>query len=738
VQIAAKEIRRYVFQRTGELLPVKSKFSGKVIALDVDASLEAQQYSLKTTGNALTISGGSPIAVLYGAYHFAEAIGVRFYLHGDVIPDGKAPFVLPDLDETHKPLFALRGVNPWGSHPFGFDAWGTDDYKAVFTQLAKLRMNFLGIHCYPEGAPYAEPTVWMGLTGDFDQQGGVKSSYVSHYYNTLETGHWGPILPKKTSDFSFGAAQLFESDDWAPPVMAGHCPLPVTPGDCNEVFNRAGLQFREAFTFARQFGMKTAMGTEAPMTVPKALQERLRAQGKNPAEPAVVRELYQGIFRRIMATHPLDYFWLWTPEGWEWQGNNIEEYSKTIADIRLAIDAAKDVGAPFKLATCGWVLGPKHDRAVFNADLPKDIPMSGISQMLGTTVVDPAFARIQGRDKWAIPWLESDYFNGLGAVQLEAGRMRRDAADALAYGCSGLMGLHWRTEILSPNISALAQAAWNQNWNKPATGEKARALPCDDFYADWAQANFGVAEIGKAFAAIDDKVPLAVDCTGIEGCPSGRLTPDKTPWKDLAPKFAFVDQLEGFGSRVHGAGNLDRFNYWLNTFKYHRSIAQLRCTLAQTDSGEIARVYAETYRYLLASVNTPGALAMVVNLENHDGWSAIVAQHVKQAWPASYMGEPRLIVPTVRSVANKGEALRLKVIALDKQPVKSVVVKLRPLGDGAWQTIAASHVARAVWQAQLPAAAHDFEYHVVAECVGGQKPKWPATAPEINQAVIIS
>ena len=364
--------------------------------------------------------------------------------------------------------------------------------------------------------------------------------------------------------------------------------------------------------------------------------------------------------------------------------------------------------------------------------------MSASARCFGTTPVNPAFARIQGRDKWAIPWLESDYFNGLGAVQLEAGRMRRDAADALAYGCNGLMGLHWRTEIISPNISALAQAAWDQSWNKPTTGDKPRALPCDAFYADWAQANFGLAEIGKVFAAIDGKVPQSVNCTGIPGCPSGRLTPDKTPWKEVAPKFEFVDQLQAFSSRIQGAGNLDRFHYWLNTFSYHRSIAQLRCALAQADTAEIVRCYGETYGYLLASVNTPGALAMVVNLENHDGWGPLVAQHISQTLAATYAGDPRLIVPTVRSVANRGEALTLKLIALDKQPVKSVTVKLRPLGNGAWHTIPASHVARAVWQAHLPATAHDFEYYAVAECVGGQKPVWPATAPEINQAVIVS
>ena len=68
--------------------------------------------------------------------------------------------------------------------------------------------------------------------------------------------------------------------------------------------------------------------------------------------------------------------------------------------------------------------------------------------------------------------------------------MRRDAADALAYGCTGLMGLHWRTDILSPNASALAQAAWDQSWDM-ADGGAPHVPPVDDFYADWAQANFG-------------------------------------------------------------------------------------------------------------------------------------------------------------------------------------------------------------------------------------------------------
>ena len=126
VQLAAKEVRRYVYLRTGELLPI-AEGAGS-IQLQVDGALQPQQFRLKSDGKSLTITGGSDIGVLYGAYAFIEKLGVRFYLHGDVIPDGKIPLVLPVLDETCQPLFELRGINPWGCHPAGMDAWTADDY----------------------------------------------------------------------------------------------------------------------------------------------------------------------------------------------------------------------------------------------------------------------------------------------------------------------------------------------------------------------------------------------------------------------------------------------------------------------------------------------------------------------------------------------------------------------------------------------------------------------------------
>ena len=110
------------------------------------------------------------------------------------------------------------------------------------------------------------------------------------------------------------------------------------------------------------------------------------------------------------------------------------------------------------------MLGPPQNPALFDEFLPKDMPMSCINRTVGNTPVEPGFAKVKGRPKWAIPWLEDD--PGMTIPQLWAGRMRKDAADALKYGCTGLMGIHWRTRILAPNVSALAKAAWDQTgWN---------------------------------------------------------------------------------------------------------------------------------------------------------------------------------------------------------------------------------------------------------------------------------
>ena len=136
---------------------------------------------------------------------------------------------------------------------------------------------------------------------------------------------------------------MFDRNDWAPPAMIGHCPLPTTPEGCNEVFNRVAMQFRKAFGFAAS-GRQDLHRHESPLALPRALQERIKAQGKDPNDPATVREVYEGTFRRIAASHPLDYYWIWTPEIWTWNGNTLEQYKATVADIEAGLPVARERG----------------------------------------------------------------------------------------------------------------------------------------------------------------------------------------------------------------------------------------------------------------------------------------------------------------------------------------------------------------------------------------------------------
>ena len=468
--LAARETARYVYLRTGQLLQILEGLpeSGDAILLEIQPqNLEPQQYRLFTSSEnsrrILKLTGGDPVATLYAAYRFAEHLGVRFYLHGDVIPDRRLqPWRVPLLDEQQTPLFELRGIQPFHDFAEGPDWWNLDDYRCYLAQLVKLRMNFFGLHCYPEGHAGPEPTVWIGLSEDCDSNGNVSYSYPSRYAST-RGGAWG-YDALDTSAFAAGAGRLFAENEYGPEVTAGQRPVSSSGAGCNLVFNRTGNLFRRAFQYAHRRGIRTCVGTETPLIIPKALQRRLNERRLNPDDPATVRKLYEGLFTRINRCYPIDYYWLWTPEDWTWSGADPTQIEKTMRDIEIAQAALQNIGQPFQLATCGWVLGPPNDRAAFDRRLPKNIALSCINRQVGFTFVEPGFAYAHDRPQWAIPWLEDD--PALIIPQLWAGRMRRDAADALAYGCTGLMGIHWRTKILSPNVAALADAAWNQReWN---------------------------------------------------------------------------------------------------------------------------------------------------------------------------------------------------------------------------------------------------------------------------------
>ena len=722
--------------------------------------------------------------------------------------------------------------------------------------------------------------------------------------------------------------------------MAGYCPLPANEAEYNDVFNRMGRILRESFTFAKRLNVKTCIGTEAPLTIPARLAERLKSKGKDPKAPSTIREVYDGMFQRIIRTHRLDYYWIWTNENWTWGGNTSDESNTVTSDITTALAALKGLQAPFRLATAGWVLGPKDDRAAFDRLLPKEIALSAISRTVGHEPVDPAFGDIRNREKWAIPWLEDD--PALTSPQLWVGRTRKDAADALAYRCTGLMGLHWRTRILGPNASALAQACWDQTaWNPspgkivpsqlagatfadgpiagksadypgkaiartdddpiyrtcrydmrgyrlkvpdgvyrltlkfcephfgspgkrvcdvkvgkrtviekldifaqvgqfaafdytlddvrvddgrlnidfvyrislpcisaiviesadesftrkincggpayqdyepdhlgatPTTRGKERGLATEDFYADWAQACFGprvAKQTAQIFQEIDGRLPRTSDWVG----GAGGIKPDKRPWQRVAAEFDFVEKLAKLRPNIESPGSLERFDYWLNTFRYHRAQAKVRCALARFNEAasrieaekniakrktqaeqlglaayaELIETIGEAYRYQLSAVSSYGGIATIMNWEGHIGpvlteatgrrLEKLLGKTIpEEARPdKKYQGPARLILATVRTNLIAGESLNLKAIMLDNQRPKQIALHWRKMGqDGKMSVLDLNHLGRAVYAVSLPEPEDDFEYYIKAVTSEGKELYFPATAPKMNQTVVVT
>jgi hypothetical protein len=963
--LAAREIRRYLYLRTGHLARLADQLppDRDAIVIEIDrVGLDQQGFRLRTRPadgrRVLWITGGSDVSALYGAYRFAEHLGVRFYLHGDLIPDQRLDeWSLPDLDERHEPLFDLRGIVPFHDFPEGPDWWNLDDYKAHLSQLVKLRMNFLGLHCYPEGPVGPEPLVWIGLPDDVDAQGRVALAYPSRWAST-RGGAWG-YAAMKTSEFCAGASLLFAQNVYGPDATRGHRPMPTTPKGAIEVFERAGDLLSGAFAHARSLGVKVCIGTETPLTVPRPVRERLRQRQLAPHDPATVRMLYEGVFKRIARRHPVDYYWLWTPEGWTWSGTTPEQVQATMDDLHLALQALDKVDQPFELATCGWVLGPPGNRRLFDEVLPKHVALSCINRDVGFTPVEPAFATVSGRAQWAIPWLEDD--PAMIIPQLWVGRLRRDAADALAYGCNGLMGIHWRTKVLSPNVAALARAAWDQSpWNPdfgkpveppeplttdvhiggntadyadnaiagteepriyqtcrwnvdgyrirvpdgiytvtlkfcevhyrergkrvfgikiqgrqvvsdldvfarvganaalnltfqnvaveneelvidfvrqveypfiagivieeqtpdseqrrangferrincgggalgeyesdlppinsvPGLRDRPRDLPAGDFYANWALSQFGP-QAAEALADLFTRL----DGTAAESGPRSANLPrpsdwkrgpggiriDRAPWSQRLGRYAFVDEMETLRPRVVGAGNLERFDYWLNTFRYLRAIGELACKRGRLDvimeridaeqdqqrrraiareqalpvRIELARLWERMMTHQLRVVSTPGEMGTIANLEQHvrrhnaflSAHDETLARVLGDVLPdrvhpgLEYRGPARIIVPTVRSAVRERESLALKLIVLSRSHVRTVAVRWRPMGQGEFRAVAAEHRGRCVYSAALPPAeGSGLEYYVMAVTDHDGELVWPATAPSLNQTVVV-
>ena len=319
---AAKEVRRYIFLRTGTAPVVKTADNyaglpaGDVIVVaanarpiitelkaeygnaDAPSSDNRMGYIIKSISkddrNVLVITGADTTTTLTAAYRFAELIGCHFNLAGDVIPDAQLPYppTVDGFDEKSQPWFELRGCIPFHNFTAGPDLWNTADYKSFITQQAKMGLNFFGLHYYnksgfPGSQEGPEPQLWIGHKEDVNADGTVKpeAAYKSYWASSFRKGEtvwdgeerpiWG-AHPVSVSTFTNGTDKLFAHDYFASEAIGSK--EPTTPEEMAANFNNVGILLNAAFTHARQLGVKTALGTETPMGVTGKLDSEPNAR----------------------------------------------------------------------------------------------------------------------------------------------------------------------------------------------------------------------------------------------------------------------------------------------------------------------------------------------------------------------------------------------------------------------------------------------------------------------------
>ena len=166
---------------------------------------------------------------------------------------------------------------------------------------------------------------------------------------------------------------------------------------------------------------------------------------------------------------------------------------------------------------------------------------------------------------------------------------------------------------------------------------------------------------------------------------------------------------------------------------------------------EILAAYTEAFGHLLNTTSTKGALATIMYWEHSFYHAALgdTGQALSQALgeplppdaqlPKTYNGRTRLIVPTVRGSVSPGEVLTLQVLVLSQEPPRNLTLHYRALGVGEYRTTSFQHVARGIYNVAFPAgdALGDAEYYVEATTTDGGVLRWPATAPKINQTLVL-
>lgn len=459
---------------------------------------------------ALLVAGRNDRAAMYGLFGFFEALGCRFLLSRDVLPDVNPDLAIPPLDITGRTHCSWRGL--FLQFCFvGNSIMSLCDYERLFGQMAKMRMNRV-LYYHFENEPFMDYS-YAGerrLLGDVTHP---QSGYMS--LGRQDAGTY------RTADMIVGR-ERFDRQLVAPLEFQQVRNSP-------EALDKGRFFMQELIRMAARCGIGTWISFDSSFvslnlakytrrlarpielycsltsfTDPVASEiNRNRIESIVEAYPDIEGILFQITEGAYEDPYPdsqaiIDREWPKYQESFEllkkhwgkwWKG---EETQRTFmrADIgfvermQQSLAAAREIRPSLRLGVltvCKAYLLTYLDQV-----LPKDMPFVDIeSQSLWTVDGAPLhlFQRMKGRECVIVPRACDD--GSLAGLQFDLNLYQRDGflASRRKNGTSGLAVQTTHVTGNEHNVRFLAEGMWNEE------------LTPDAFYRDYAERLFGAAAV---------------------------------------------------------------------------------------------------------------------------------------------------------------------------------------------------------------------------------------------------
>ncbi len=442
----------------------------------------------------LIVGGGSPRATLWAVYELVERWGVRYLLHGDVLPEAGGEFRLPELDETKEPALTVRQWRVVNDFANGPESWGMADYRPLLDQLAKMKFNRLFLSLYPwqpfldyEVRGIKRRSAWLW----YDYHFPITDTMIGRNLFGQASEFWNPDLPIHGSykEFSAAGEQLIHNL-----MKAAH----ERGMECVASFGTSLLEFPPEF----------APLLKDPQKVKQLGELDVVPGPKTSMDDPVLFEMSSAVLRAVVNTYPeADQITFSVPEWRQWTDQYERAWAdldakyglskvKSLAEVIAAANARKDypggaeravrevkgdiaslyyidrlLGDPKVLA------GTRRPDMKFVYDFVAEELYPVLDRILppGSTIlnlVDYTPSRILRRrgvlqnipnrklSSALIFTLEDD---NIGMVpQLTTGSLHQLTQDLLRYGWAGFSTRYWVVGGQDSNVAYLARAAWDR------------------------------------------------------------------------------------------------------------------------------------------------------------------------------------------------------------------------------------------------------------------------------------